>query len=73
MGEIEIADVEPERVIGIRKRGRYEELADMFMTLAQHAMANNLQLSGPAIFVSHEMNEEEALRAIITAMPVSER
>ncbi|MGA1793069.1 MAG: GyrI-like domain-containing protein, partial [Thermoplasmatota archaeon] len=40
-----------------------EELADMFMTLAQHAMANNIQLSGPAIFVSHEMNEEEALRA----------
>ncbi|MGA1820859.1 MAG: GyrI-like domain-containing protein [Thermoplasmatota archaeon] len=63
MGEIKIEDVGPIRVIGMRKRGRYQEMAGMFVALVHHAMANNIQLTGPAIFVSHEMSEEEALKA----------
>ncbi|MFW3145215.1 MAG: GyrI-like domain-containing protein [Thermoplasmatota archaeon] len=64
MGEIEIIEVESIKVIGIRKTGGYHEIPNLFMSLVHHAMANNIQLKGPAIFVSHERSEEEAMKAM---------
>ncbi|MGA1848960.1 MAG: GyrI-like domain-containing protein [Thermoplasmatota archaeon] len=63
MGEIEIVDVEPVRVMGTRRTGAYTDIPKLFMAIYQHAMANNVTLKGPAMFISHEMSEEEALKA----------
>lgn len=64
MGEIEIAEVEPIKVIGMRKIGRYDEIPMLFKALYEHGMANNIQLTGPAIYISHEKSEEEAMKAM---------
>jgi effector-binding domain-containing protein len=64
MGEIEIADVEPLKVIGMRKTGRYDEIPMLFKALFEYGMANNIKLTGPAIYISHEMSEEEAMKAM---------
>ena len=48
----------------MRKIGRYDEIPLLFKALFEYGMANNIQLTGPAIFISHEMSEEEAMKAM---------
>jgi AraC family transcriptional regulator len=64
MGEIEIVEIGPMKVLGTKKVGRYDEMGPMFMEIHQHAMANNIQLTGPAISVVHEKSEAEAIKAM---------
>lgn len=51
------------KVLGTRKVGKYEEIGSMFAEIYQHAMVNGIQLTGPAISLFHEKNEEEAIKA----------
>lgn len=64
MEEIEVIDVDTIKVIGMRKTGRYEEIPLLFKALYEHGMANKLELTGPAIYLSHEMTEAEAMKAM---------
>jgi len=64
MGEIEVVEVGPMKVLGTKKVGRYDEMGPMFGEIYQHAMANNIQLTGPAISVVHEKSEAEAIKAM---------
>jgi len=63
MGEITVEEVGPMKVLGMKKVGRYDEMGPMFGEIYQHAMANNIELTGPAISVVHEKSEEEAIKA----------
>lgn len=63
MGEIEIKEVENLKVIGTRRTGPYSDIPKLFMELFEYAMGSGLQLKGPAIYISHENSEEEAMKA----------
>ena len=63
MEEITIVDVESMMVLGMRKRGKYEEIGQMVQRLAQYAGEKGIQIQGPPIYVGHEMSHEEAIKA----------
>lgn len=63
MSEVELVEVEPQRVIGMRRRGPYSQIGEMLGELAQYAVSSGVQLAGPPVYLSHEMSEEEAMAA----------
>ena len=78
MSEITVVDIEPQTVLGVRKQGRYEEIAMMIVGLFLYAVGRGIQIEGRPIFVCHEMTPEEAMKAyeegnadIEVALPVS--
>jgi len=80
MDEINIVDVGAQLVLGIRKRGRYEDMAVMIPKVCEFAVAQNIRIVGPPVSVCHEMSAEEAVKAneegnadVDVAVPVSHR
>lgn len=80
MGEVSIVDVKPEIVLGMRKRGSYQEIGNMIPALFQFAESRNIQTVGHPIFVCHEMSPEEAMQAdleknadVEVAVPIIEK
>lgn len=80
MEEIALVDVEPQHVVGIRKRGKYEEIPDMIRTVYEYVLSQGAASPGCPIFVMHETSEEEAVKAdlegaadIEITVPVTER
>ncbi len=78
MTEVTIVDVQPQTVIGVRKRGRYEEIATMLVGLYMFSMGRGIEIVGPPVFVCHEATPEDAMKAaeegnadIEVALPVS--
>lgn len=63
MEEVDIVEVSPQVVLGLRRRGPYQQIATMLGELAEYAMANGIRIAGPAVFVFHEMTPEEAMAA----------
>lgn len=60
MDEVTIVEVQPQKVIGMRKRGKYEKIGQMIAGLFQYAMAIGLKPLGAPIFVCREKGMEEA-------------
>ena len=80
MEEIAVVDVKSQLVLGMRKRGKYEEIAMMIPKVCQFAVEKGIQILGPPIFVCHEMTPEAATKAdeegtadVEVAVPVSGR
>jgi len=78
MTEVTIVDVQPQTVIGVRQRGRYEEIATMLAGLYMFAMGRGIEIAGRPVFVCHEATPEDAMKAaqdgdadIEVALPVS--
>ena len=76
--EIGIVEVRPQMVLGMRKKGKYEEIRMMLPEVWQFAVEGGIQIEGPPIFVFHEMTDEAAKKAdaegnadIEVAVPVS--
>ena len=76
--EIGIVEVQPQMVLGMRKKGKYEEIRMMLPEVWQFAVEGGIQIEGPPIFVFHEMTDEAAKKAdaegnadIEVAVPVS--
>ena len=76
--EISIVDLEPQLVLGMRKRGKYQEIAVLMSKIFPFAIKKGIQIQGPPIFVCHEMGAEEAMKAdkegnadIEVAVPIS--
>jgi AraC family transcriptional regulator len=63
MEEVDIVEVSPQVVLGLRRTGPYPQISTMFGELAEFAVANGIQIAGPPVFVCHEMTPEEAMRA----------
>lgn len=63
MGDIAIVDVEPQMVIGLRRRGPYKQISDMIPELYEFAEKNGVVIVGAPIFVCHETSVEEAMEA----------
>lgn len=64
MTEITIAEVEPEIVLGMRRRGFYQEqIPRMIMELLLYVEKEEIDASCMPIFICHETTAEEAMRA----------
>lgn len=76
--EIRIVEVQPQMVLGMRKKGKYEEIGMMIPKVCQFAEESGVQIQGPPIFGCHEMTVEESKKAdeegnadVTVAVPVS--
>ena len=54
MEKIEIINLEPQLVIGIRKRGYYKDIAEMLPKLYEYASKKGAEFSGMPTFICHE-------------------
>jgi effector-binding domain-containing protein len=80
MEEINIVEVQPQKVVGMRKEGRYKELIPrMLQQLFPHVMKfGNDVCCGPPMFICHETCVEEVMEAdktgtadVEVAIPIS--
>ena len=79
MDEITVVDLEPQMVLGMRKRGGYEEIGTIIQSLFEFAASKNIELTGRPIFICHEETVNEAMEAdknknadLELAIPISE-
>ncbi|MEL4305472.1 GyrI-like domain-containing protein [Methanococcoides sp. LMO-2] len=63
MSDIDIVEVGPQLVIGMRKTGKYELIAEMLPDLFHYAFDNGLEITGGPTFICHEIGEEAAMKA----------
>jgi effector-binding domain-containing protein len=61
--EISVVDVPDQKVLGIRKRGKYQMIAELLPQLFQYAVSKGAQIQGPPMFVCHETGAEEVKKA----------
>ena len=60
--EIGIVEVQPQMVLGMRKKGKYEEIRMMLPEVWQFAVERGIRIEGLPIFF-HEMTDEAAKKA----------
>jgi effector-binding domain-containing protein len=63
MIKVEMVEGAAHRVIGIRRRGRYEEVIPMLGELVAFAAEQGIGRAGPPAYIRHETVLEEAARA----------
>jgi len=63
MEEITVVDIPEQKVLGIRKRGKYQMIAELLPQLFQYAVSKGAQFMGPPMFVCHEKGVEEVKKA----------
>jgi AraC family transcriptional regulator len=61
--EISVINVEPQLVLGMRKRGPYQSILVMSSQLCKFAEQNGIQTVGHPMFICHETTKEEAMKA----------
>ncbi len=79
MNEVNIRKVEPQLVVGMRKRGTYAQIRPMITQIRRCIEAAGAQVAGPPTFVCHE-TPKEVVRAnlqrnadVEVVVPVSEQ
>lgn len=63
MHEVTIVEVAPLRVAGMRRKGKYEQIAVMIAELIHHITGAGAQVCGPPVYLWHEKTVEAACRA----------
>lgn len=63
MDEITIVEIPTQKVIGMRKQGKYELIAQMLPKLYEFAASHGAEFTGPPIFVCHERTEADVMKA----------
>ena len=58
MSEVSISSVEPQLVMGMRKRGTYAEIRPMTRKIQKYIEAGGAQIAGPPMFICHETPKE---------------
>ena len=78
--EVEVVEVKPQLVLGVRERGHYKKIAELIPKACRYADSKGLKITGAPVFLCHEMTKEQAVKAdsegtadIEIAVPVSER
>jgi AraC family transcriptional regulator len=79
MDEITLVNFPDQQVLGIRRRGRYQMIPELLMTIITYAMKNGVAIAGPPTFVCHENSPEAVMAAnqagtadVEVAWPVAE-
>ena len=63
MSDVTIVEVPEQLVLGMRRRGKYEQIAVMLPEIVQYIMQNGGQIVGLPVFVCHETGAEEVKKA----------
>jgi len=63
MSEITVVEVDTKLVLGMRRQGKYQEMANMFPILFQYAVGAGAKIAGHPMFVCHETTIEEVKKA----------
>ncbi len=63
MDEIIVVEVETQKVVGMRKKGKYELIAQLLPKVYEYAASHGAQFSGPPIFICHERTVEDVMKA----------
>jgi len=58
MSEVSVGNVEPQLVLGMRKRGTYAEIRPMLTKLRQYLKSHGARSAGPPMFICHETPKE---------------
>jgi len=58
MSEVSISNVQPQLVMGMRKRGTYAEIRPMIAKIHKYIEAGRAQVAGPPMFICHETPKE---------------
>jgi AraC family transcriptional regulator len=58
MSEVSVSNVEPQLVVGMRKRGTYAQIDPMIAILHKYIEACGARVAGPPTFVCHETPKE---------------
>lgn len=61
--DVSIVNMEPQLVLGTRKRGPYKIIGYIIPEIWQFAAQNGIQLIGPLMYICHETNVEDATKA----------
>ena len=61
--EFSIVNLEPQLVLGMRKRGPYKIIGEMIPEMCQFAAQNGIQMIGAPMYICHETNVEDATNA----------
>lgn len=63
MEDVSILDVKPKIVLGMHRRGAYENIPIMIKTVCEFAIKNKIQIAEPPMFLCHETSVEEVKKA----------
>jgi AraC family transcriptional regulator len=58
MSEVSVRNVEPQLVMGMRKRGTYAEIRPMLTRIRKYIESNGARSAGPPMFICHETPKE---------------
>ena len=61
--EFSIVNVEPQLVLGMRKKGPYRLIGELIPQICMFATQNGIQMIGPPMYICHEPSAEEAVKA----------
>lgn len=78
MSEVTIVKIDPQLVLGMRRKGAYREIAVMLPRIFEFAFSKNIPIAGYPVFLCHEITHEEVQQAdkdenadIEVAVPIS--
>jgi effector-binding domain-containing protein len=63
MDEISIIDVPTQKVIGIRRKGKYALIAELLPKLYEYSVEKGVQITGPPMFICHEQCPDDVKKA----------
>jgi AraC family transcriptional regulator len=63
MHEVTIIDVPPQLVFGMRRKGKYEQIAVMIAEIVHYIAKAGVEICGPPVYLWHEKTVEAAARA----------
>jgi effector-binding domain-containing protein len=63
MENISIIQVDTQKVLGIRQKGKYQLIAELLPQIFEYAMQNKVKVVGPPMFICHELTEEDVKKA----------
>ena len=63
MDEITVVNVETQKVVGMRKKGKYELIAQLLPKIYEYAASQGAKFSGPPLFICHERTVEDVMKA----------
>jgi len=79
MPEVIVVELSPQRVLGMRRKGAYREIAVMLPRIFEFAFSKKIPIAGYPVFLCHEITHEEVQKAdkdenadIEVAVPISE-
>jgi len=63
MNEITVVEIEKQKVVGIRKTGKYSLIGELLPRLYEYASSNGAEFIGPPMFICHEIEVEDVINA----------